>query len=328
MAHLHGPGHGHSHDPIDGHSHAHPHGSVFLAGHPGRPGGEAERSRLLLVLLLTSGFMAVEVVGGILSNSLALLADAGHMLADVGALALSLWAMSLARRPASPGKTYGYVRLEILAALVNGAALLGMSGFIAWAAWRRIQEPVAVDGLLLSGIALGGLLVNVVAARLLHPHAGASLNTRGAYLHVMSDLMGSVGALVAGAVVWATGWTPMDAIVSVLIAALILVSAARLVREATDILLEAAPAHVDVEQLLEDLRDVPELHEVHDLHVWTLTSGFVALSAHGVIDDPYHQGQVLDDVRQRMRRHGIDHVTFQLEPRELVQVKKAGEGKG
>jgi cobalt-zinc-cadmium efflux system protein len=162
----------------------------------------------------------------------------------------------------------------------------------------------------------------VVAVRLLHGHAGASLNTRAAYLHVLGDLLGSVGALAAAAIVWATGWSAADPIVSVAIAGLILVGAWRLVREATDVLLEAAPAHVDVERVLADLQGVPGLHEVHDLHVWTLTSGFVALSGHGVIDDPYHQRPVLDEVRRRLHRHGIEHVTFQLEPRDLVQVKK------
>jgi cobalt-zinc-cadmium efflux system protein len=277
-----------------------------------------------VVLALTAGFMVAEVVGGLLANSLALLADAGHMLADVAALALSLWAMSLARRPPSHDKTYGYVRMEILAALVNGAALLVISGLIAWEAWRRVREPVAVDGPLLAGVAAAGLVVNLIAASLLHAHAHESLNVRGAYLHVLGDLLGSVGALTAGAVVWATGWTPADALVSVLIAGLILTSAWRLVREAADVLLEAAPAHVDVERLLADLREVPALHDVHDLHVWTLTSGFVALSAHGVIDDPRDQRRVLDDVRERARRHGIEHVTFQLEPRELVQMRKTG----
>jgi cobalt-zinc-cadmium efflux system protein len=277
-----------------------------------------------MVLALTAGFMVAEVVGGLLANSLALLADAGHMLADVAALALSLWAMNLARRPPSHDKTYGYVRMEILAALVNGAALLVISGLIGWEAWRRVREPVAVDGPLLAGVASVGLAVNLIAASLLHAHAHESLNVRGAYLHVLGDLLGSVGALTAGAVVWATGWTPADALVSVLIAGLILASAWRLVREATDVLLEAAPAHVDMERLLADLREVPALHDVHDLHVWTLTSGFVALSAHGVIDDPRDQRRVLDDVRERARRHGIEHVTFQLEPRELVQMKKTG----
>jgi cobalt-zinc-cadmium efflux system protein len=285
---------------------------------------DASAGRLRLVLVVTSGFMVVEVVGGVLANSLALLADAGHMLTDVAAIGLSLWAMRLARRPASLAKTYGYVRLEILAALVNGAALLVMSGLIAWEAWRRVQAPEPVDGLLLAGVASAGLAVNVAAAVLLHAHAHESLNVRGAYLHVLGDLLGSLGALVAGAVVWLTGWTLADPLVSVLIAALILVGAWRLVREATDVLLEAAPSHVDVERLLADLRGVPGLHDVHDLHVWTLTSGFVALSAHGVIEDPMEQRRVLDDVRARAGGHGIEHVTFQLEPRELVQVRRAG----
>ena len=149
-----------------------------------------------------------------------------------------------------------------------------------------MREPVAVNGVMLAGVAAAGLAVNLTAAALLHSHALQSLNVRGAYLHVLADMLGSVGALVAGAVVWLTGWTRADALVSVLIAALILTSAWRLVREATDVLMEAAPSHVDMGCLLEDLRGVNGLGEVHDLHVWTLTSGFVALSAHGVIDDP------------------------------------------
>jgi cobalt-zinc-cadmium efflux system protein len=305
--HHHGP-HDHAHD-----RHGHDHGAP---------------RRLVLVLVLTAAFMVVEVVGGLLAGSLALLADAGHMFTDVGALALSLWAIRLARRPANAAKTYGYVRLEILAALVNGATLLVMSGFIAWEAWARLREPQPVDGPLLMAVAAAGLVVNLVGAWLLHAHAGESLNVRGAYLHVLGDLLGSVGALIAGVIVWGTGWAAADPIASVVIALLILGGAWRLVREAADILLEAAPAHVDVAALLADLRDVPELHDVHDLHVWTLTSGFVALSAHGVIEDPWHHRQVLDEIRARVRRHGIDHVTFQLEPRALVQVRKPGERGG
>lgn len=300
----------------------HGHGSVPPSVRGDRPAG-----RLRFVLALTAGFMVVEAVGGLLANSLALLADAGHMFADMAALALSIWAMRLAQRPASWEKTYGYVRMEILAALVNGAALLVMSGLIAWEAWQRVRVPEPVDGPLLAGVATAGLGVNVLAATLLHAHAHESLNIRGAYLHVLGDLLGSVGALVAGAIVWLTGWTTADPLVSVLIAGLILVSAWQLVREATDVLLEAAPSHVDVAQLLADLCDVPRLHEVHDLHVWTLTSGFIALSAHGVIEDPMSQRRVLEEIRDRMRRYGIEHVTFQLEPRELVQMRKAGEGR-
>jgi cobalt-zinc-cadmium efflux system protein len=304
------------------HSHAHA-GAGHAHDHPHSHGDRSAR-RLRFVLALTAAFMVAEVVGGLLANSLALLADAGHMLTDVAALALSLWAMRLARRPPSMDKTYGYVRLEILAALVNGAALLVISGMIAWEAWRRVRAPEPVDGPLLVGVAAAGLIANLVAARLLHAHAHESLNMRGAYLHVLGDLLGSAGALIAGAIVWTTGWTPADALVSVLIAGLILVSAWRLVREATDVLLEAAPAHVNVERLLTDLRGVPALHDVHDLHVWTLTSGFVALSAHGVIEDPRDQSRVLEEVRVRARAHGIEHVTFQLEPRELVQVRRTG----
>ena len=322
MAHPHNS-HSDSHDePGLEQGPQHGHGSV-----PPSVRGDRPARRLRFVLALTAGFMVVEAVGGLLANSLALLADAGHMFADVAALALSVWAMRLAQRPASWEKTYGYVRMEILAALVNGAALLVMSGLIAWEAWQRVRVPEPVDGPLLAGVATAGLGVNVLAATLLHAHAHESLNIWGAYLHVLGDLLGSVGALVAGAIVWLTGWTTADPLVSVLIAGLILVSAWQLVREATDVLLEAAPSHVDVAQLLADLRDVPRLHEVHDLHVWTLTSGFVALSAHGVIEDPMDQRRVLEEIRDRMRRYGIEHVTFQLEPRELVQMRKAGEGR-
>ena len=303
---------------------AHPHahgGPSDLNSLRGRSAG-----RLRLVFVLTSTFMVAEVVGGLFANSLALLADAGHMLTDVAAIGLSLGAMHLARRPASLQKSYGYVRLEILAALVNGAVLLVTSGWIAWEAWHRVREPVAVDGTLLIVVATAGLAVNVIALTLLHSHALESLNVRGAYMHVWGDMIGSVGALVAGVVVWLTGWTRADALVSLLIAALILAGAWRLIREATDVLLEAAPSHLDMGRLLADLRGVEGLSDVHDLHVWTLTSGFVALSAHGVIDDPLEQRRVLDDVRERALRHGIGHVTFQLEPRELVQVRRAGDG--
>jgi cobalt-zinc-cadmium efflux system protein len=266
--------------------------------------------------------MVAEVAGGLLANSLALLADAGHMFTDVAAIALSLFAMRMARRPPSLEKTYGYVRLEILAALVNGATLLVIAGFICWEAWRRLSEPVVVDGPMLMGVAAAGMGVNVAAAVLLHAHAKESLNVRGAYLHVLGDLVGSVGALVAGVVILLTGWSPVDAIVSVLIALLILASAWQLVREATDVLLEAAPRHIDVQAVRSALESVPELSDVHDLHVWTLTSGFVALSGHGVIDDPLRHGDVLAQIQARLGHFGIEHITFQLEPRPLYQMQR------
>lgn len=293
-------------------------------GHHHGPGGvhrSAERKSLRWVLGLTALFMLAEVVGGIVSNSLALLADAGHMFTDVGAIGLSLLAMRWAQRPPSPEKTYGYVRLEILAALVNGATLLVIAGFIVWEAWKRLHAPLEVDGPIMLGVAAVGLVVNLVGAFLLHGHAHDNLNVRGAYLHVLGDLLGSVGAIGAGLIILFTGWTPADPIVSVFIAVLLLVGAWRLVKEATDVLLEAAPSHIDVSEVLDDLRRVEGLDDVHDLHVWTLTSGFVALSGHGVIDEPERLRPVLEEIRERARAHGIEHVTFQLEPRELVQIE-------
>lgn len=264
--------------------------------------------------------MLAEVAGGLISGSLALLADAGHMFTDVAALALSLLAMALAARPPTPRRTFGLVRLEIVAALVNGATLLLMAGLIVLEAWRRLREPAAIDGRVMLAVAVLGLGVNVAGALLLHRHAHESLNVRGAYLHVLGDLLGSVGTIAAGAVVLATGWTPADPIVSVAIALLILYGAWNLVREATDVLLESVPAHVDLEALLRDLGAVEGLRDVHDVHVWTLTSGFVALAAHGVIDDPADHTRVLDRVTERIREHGIEHVTLQLELRRLYQL--------
>jgi cobalt-zinc-cadmium efflux system protein len=309
-------------------AHHHPHGHSHSASPEGGRDRAAERSRLWVVLVITGLFMVAEVVGGLISNSLALLADAGHMFSDVGALALSLVAIRLAQRPPSPTKTYGYVRLEILAALVNGAALLVIAGLICWEAYGRLLEPTMIDGPVMLTVAAIGLGVNIVGAVLLHSHAGESLNMRGAYLHVLGDLLGSVGAIAAGLVILFTGWMPADPIISVVIALLILVSAWRLVREATDVLLEAAPAHIDVEKILDELNSIEELDDVHDLHVWTLTSGFVALSGHGVIDDPTHHPVILDEIRERLAKHGIEHVTFQLEPRRLYQIPSGGRRTG
>jgi cobalt-zinc-cadmium efflux system protein len=297
---------------------------------PGTHGSRrTQRRKMRWVLGITAVFMLAEVVGGILSNSLALLADAGHMFTDVGALGLSLVAMRLAQRPPSPTKTYGYVRLEILAALINGAALLFISAFILKEAWERFLSPPEVDGPLMLAVAVAGLGVNVVGALLLHSHASESLNVRGAYLHVLGDLLGSIGTITAGILILTTGWMLADPLISVVIALLILFGAWRLVREATDVLLEAAPRGLDVEELLEDLRTIEGLGELHDIHVWTLTSGFVAMSGHGVIDDLSIHRRILDEINKRMNERGISHVTFQLEPRPLHQISgSAGEGAG
>jgi len=281
---------------------------------------ETQRRKMRWVLGITAGFLVAEIVGGILSNSLALLADAGHMFTDVGALSLSLLAMRLAQRPPSPRKTYGYVRLEILAALVNGAALIFIALVILKEAWARFSVPPQVDGPLMLSVAVIGLGVNLTGAFLLRSHAHENLNVRGAYLHILGDLLGSVGAITAGILILTKGWMLADPIISVIIALLLLVGAWRLVREAADVLLEAAPEGLDVEELVNELREIPGLEELHDIHVWTLTSGFVAMSGHGVIDDLHMHRSILDEINHRLNDRGIRHVTFQLEPRPLHQL--------
>ena len=309
--------HGHSHD--HSHSHSHDHGSGAGA-HRGLVSRGAESQRLKWVLIITALFMVAEIVGGLLSGSLALLADSGHMFTDAAAIGLSLFAMRIARRPPNTKRTFGYVRLEILAALVNGATLLAIAGLIVFEAWQRLRDPVVIDGTIMLSVAALGLAVNVAGAFLLHSHAHDNLNVRGAYLHVLGDLLGSVGAIAAGIIVLTTGWTPADPIISVVIALLILFSAWKLVREATDVLLESVPSHVDMDGVLAALASIDGLDDVHDVHVWTLTSGFVAISAHGVIDDPIEHSRVLTEVRDLMASHGIDHVTFQIEMRRLYQI--------
>lgn len=308
--------HAHDHDHDEG-GHA-PHAAHHRGG--GLHGRADVSRRLTGVLVVTGVFMVAEVVGGVLAHSLALLADAGHMFTDIAALGLSVFAMSLAKRPASERRTYGYVRLEILAALVNGATLLLIAGLIVREAWERLHEPVSIDGTIMLSVAVLGLVVNAIGAAVLHGHAHDNLNVRGAYLHVLGDLLGSVGAIVAAVLVLTTGWLAADPVISVVIALLILYSAWHLVREATDILLESVPPHIDMTRLLEELWKIEGLDDIHDVHCWTLTSGFIALSGHGVIDDPAEHTRILGQVRDRASAHGIEHVTFQIELRKLYQI--------
>ncbi len=284
----------------------------------------ASRKALLTVLVLTGLFLIAEVVGGILSHSLALLADAGHMLTDVAALGLSLFALRFAQRPATEEKTYGWLRVEILAALLNGAALIVISLVIFYEAWARLHEPMEIRGGLMLAVAAVGLVVNVVAAVLLQRSAGHSLNVRGAYLHVLGDMLGSVGAIVAAVVIMTTGWTPADPLISVLVGLLILAGSWKLVRESVDILLEAVPRHIDLARVRDALDDIPGVEDVHDLHVWTVTSGVLAMSGHAVVPEPADHQAALDAIHGRMRqRFGIDHVTFQLE-REAMYAREHG----
>jgi cobalt-zinc-cadmium efflux system protein len=271
------------------------------------------RRRLTLAFVITLIVMAVELVGSWLSGSLALLADAGHMLADGAALALALFASWIARRPATAQRSFGFLRLEVFAALVNGAVLIVIAIGIGIEAWRRMRAPPAVDGGLLLGVAGIGLLANVAAALILHRGHQHSLNQRGAYLHVLGDLLGSVGALLAGALVVAFGWTLADPLISVAIGALVLISAWRLVKESTDVLLEATPTHIALSDVHERIASVPGVESVHDLHLWTVTSGVVAMSGHLVVKNPTDNQPILEAVQGRMRALGIAHVTVQVE---------------
>ena len=266
--------------------------------------------------------MVVEFFGGWLSKSLALMADAAHMLTDVAALALSLFVLWFSRRPATDEKTYGYLRLEILAALLNGSVLIVISLAIFWQAWQRLREPVAIEGGLMLVVATAGLIVNVIAAFLLHSSAQHNLNVRGAYLHVLGDLLGSVGAIGAAIVIMATGWLPADALISGFVGLLILISSWNLVLESVDVLLEAVPRHIDLAAVRDAIRQIQGVDEVHDLHVWTLTSGLIAMSGHAVVRHPQYNQAVLRDIHERMRDFGISHITVQLEMPRLHRIQQ------
>lgn len=269
--------------------------------------------RLWLVLGLTAGFMLVEAVGGWLSGSLALLADAGHMLTDVGAISLSLLTAWIARRPATSSKTFGYLRWEILAALINGALLMGIAVWVVIEAIGRFQQPVPIKAGLFLGIAAAGLLVNLVSLMILHGSHSHDLNTRSVYLHVLGDALGSVAALGAAVVVQLTGWMAADPLASIVLSLLILAGAWRLVRESTDVLLEAVPSHIAMLDVQRRMLAVPGVQTVHDLHVWTVTSGMVAMSGHAVVPDLGHHPACLERIRAEMATLGIGHVTIQLE---------------
>jgi len=276
--------------------------------------GKSPRWRLALTLSLAAAYMVAEVAGGLLSNSLALLADATHMLSDVAALSLSLFALWFARRPASSKRTFGYHRVEILATLANAATLVVTAVFIFIEAWRRFPSPPAVDGRLMTAIAVGGLVVNLVMLAILHGGRESSLNLRGAWLHVLTDTLGSVQAIAAGVLLVAFGWRWVDPLASLLISLLVLYSGWGLLREATAILMESVPAHIALEDVRRAILAVPGVAGLHDLHVWTITTGFVALSAHVTVTavDP---AAVLGEVRHVLRdAFGIAHSTIQVEP--------------
>ena len=296
-------------------SHAHPHGkpaaSEHAHSHAPPPRDPAVWKALTWALVLTGGFGIVEAVGGWLAGSLALLSDAGHMFTDTAALGLALFAQWIARRPPSARATYGYARAEVLAAFVNALALMALVVFIVVEAVRRLLVPQPVAGGMVLVIALIGMLVNVVSAWILS-RAGGSLNTRSALLHVLSDLLGSVAAVAAGAVIMFTGWTPIDPILSILVSLLIVRSTWQLLAQSTGVLMEGVPAHLDYEEVGRALTQVAGVSAVHDLHVWQMSSDRAALSAHLLIREPTQWPQTLAAAQRLLaQRFDIDHVTLQ-----------------
>ena len=295
-------------------SHPHPHaaqGGAPAHSHAPSTSDPATWRALVWALVLTGGFGVVEAVGGWLAGSLALLSDAGHMFTDTASLGLALLAHWVARRPPSSKATYGYARAEVLAAFVNALALLALVVFIVIEAVRRLLVPQAVSGGMVLGIASVGLLVNLVAAWLLS-RAGNSLNTRSALLHVLSDMLGSVAAIVAGGVIVATGWTPIDPILSLCVSLLIVRSTWSLLAQSTGVLMEGVPAHLDYELVGRALLRVPGVAAVHDLHVWQMTSDRAALSAHLLIGEPMQWPQTLSAAQALLAdEFHIDHVTLQ-----------------
>ncbi|MGY2082921.1 cation diffusion facilitator family transporter [Blastococcus sp. SYSU DS0539] len=290
--------------------HGHAHGAGTAAG--------AQRRRLGVVLVLTVGVLAAEVVGAVLSGSLALLADAGHMATDAAGIALALGAVTLAQRPARGRRTFGWQRAEILAAVANGVLLLGVAGYVLVEAVRRIGDPPEIGSGLMLAIAVVGLVVNLIGLAVLHRGRGESLNVRGAYLEVLADALGSVAVIVAAVVITATGWTPADTVASLVIGCLVLPRAWHLLRDALDVLLEAAPRGVDLDEVRAHIVAVDGVLGVHDLHAWTITSGLPVLSAHVVVSDEAladgHGGRVLDALCACLGSHfDMEHCTFQLE---------------
>lgn len=287
--------------------------------HPGEGLRARNRRVLTIALLVTAGFAAVELAGGLFTGSLALVADAGHMATDVLALGLSLFAAWMAGRPSTPRKTYGYYRMEILAALANGAALIAIAIWIAWEAIRRLAAPPSVDAGPMMLIAFAGLLANLTSGKLLQRQGKDSLNVHAAFLHVAGDAAGALGAILAGAIIFLTGFRQADPIASLVIAGLILASSWHILRESVDVLLEGTPSRINLVELEEAMTAVPGVASVHDVHCWTVTSGFVALSGHAELTGDAGEHEVLDRLTVMLiNRFHIAHVTIQPESRKHV----------
>ncbi len=302
-------------DESHAHEHGHDHGRDQL--HSRTFGREAGGKRDLLIALgITVLMMVVEVVGGLLSNSLALLSDAGHMLTDNLALLLSFFAVKFSALPATDRKTFGFYRLEILAALINGIILVLLSLYIVYHAYLRIMNPRPVAGKLMLVVAAVGLVANIVGAVVLTKHRHTNLNIRGAYLHILGDALSSVGVVIGGIIIIYTGWYFVDPLLSILISLVIIYGAWALVKESVSILLESVPAHLNIETVATEIQRIEGVREAYHIHIWTITSGVYAMSAHVLIDDQLVSGSrdILDRIRTLLaEKFKIIHSTIQLE---------------
>lgn len=291
--HHHGPGHAHDHSPDT---------------------SEGRQRKLTVVLAITATYLLAEVIGGLWTHSLALLADAGHMLTDVVGLALALWAVRLSAKPPTPRHSYGLHRAEILAAQGNSVALIGISLYVLVEAYQRLRQPPPVASVAMLSIAALGLVVNVIGLFVLRGGTGQSLNMKGAYYELLSDALGSVGAIVAASVMWATGWYYADPLISAGLALFMLPRSIRLLREATSVLLEATPLGIDLQALRDRLAQLPGIVGIHDLHVWSLTSDKHAMSVHVQLAEGHHHDSIVRAVRDcAATSFQIDHVTVQVE---------------
>lgn len=299
--------------------HDHGHGAAGHSHGPTAVGGMQHRGRLLIVLGITTTVLIAELVGSVITGSLALLADAGHMFTDVAGILLAVLAVTFAARPATAARTFGYYRLEILAAVINAVLLFGVAIYILFEAWQRWTNPPEVEGGLMLAFASVGLVANLVGLFVLRAGAKESLNVRGAYLEVLGDLLGSIAVIVAAVVIALTGWQRADVVASVAVALMILPRTWSLLREATDVLLEATPKGIDLEEVRQHILAKPGVLDAHDLHAWTITSGLPVLSVHVVVtDEALADGGgalLLDLLGQCLAGHfDVEHCTFQLEP--------------
>lgn len=304
--------HGHHHHP---HSHAGHNHSDCHHFDPEQSHSTPVKS-LTSVLVLTLGYFVIELVGGFWTNSLSLLGDAGHMFCDAGALLLAIFAAWLAQKPHSGNKTYGYHRAEMIAALLNGLLLWAMSAWILYEAWERLHTPYTIKPVGMMIIAGGGLIINLVSAFILHRQASENANIRAAWLHVLSDALGSFGALVSGLLIMMGFTSQIDSIVSVFITVLIVISAWQLIMQALQVLLEAAPSHLETDKIRQSILDFPQVSAVHDLHVWSITAGQESLSAHVVVhNEGDFKAELLQEIHTKLQSEfGLYHTTIQLEP--------------